>query len=332
MVRILSNCSVDTLAFAARSIKNGALVAFPTETVYGLGADACNELAVDLIYKVKGRPKNHPVIIHIAHMRYLEQWISSIPEYAISLANAFWPGPITLVLQRSELAKDFITGGQNTVAVRIPDNPIALGFLNAFHELGGAGVVAPSANRFGKVSPTSASAVNEELGSLLTENDLLIDGGESEVGLESTIVDCTFEAPKILRPGAITIEMIEDVTGLEICKDSDWRIEDSGRVNTRVSGSLENHYAPIAKVVLDKEPLSGCGFIALESVETPPGVIRLAAPSSLEDFARVLYAALREGDQKKISTVYVAQPAGDGIAIAIRDRLLRASGMLKVKE
>jgi L-threonylcarbamoyladenylate synthase len=227
---------------------------------------------------------------------------------------------MTLILNRSELAKDFITGNQDTVGIRIPDNSIAFGLLEAFHQKGGTGIAAPSANRFGQVSPTTAAAVEEELSKYLTDSDLVIDGGPSEVGLESTIIDCTTELPRILRPGAITIAMIEEVTGLKI---SDTNI--SNPSNIRVSGSLENHYAPKAKVILDQEPISGAGFIALAPVQTPPNVIRLAAPETVEEFARLLYSALREGDHQNLETIYISQPVGDGLAIAIRDRLARSA-------
>jgi L-threonylcarbamoyladenylate synthase len=325
MSQFLSNCSVDALSTAAQSLRQGSLVAFPTETVYGLGADATNASAVARIYEAKGRPADHPLIVHIADLKYLEQWISDIPEYAIALAREFWPGPMTLVLHRSELAKDFITGGQNTVGIRIPDNSLALGLLEAFHKLGGAGIAAPSANRFGQVSPTTAEAVIEELGEYLLDRDLVLDGGQSVVGVESTIVDCTGELPRILRPGAITIEMIEEVTGLEVSDSTEIDSDDAEQKDIRVSGSLENHYAPKAKVFLDQQPVAGSGFIALESVNTPDGVIRLAAPESVEEFARVLYSALRKGDYQGLDSIYIYQPTGDGLAIAIRDRLSRSA-------
>jgi L-threonylcarbamoyladenylate synthase len=325
MGQFLSNCSVDALATAAQSLREGSLVAFPTETVYGLGGDATNAQAVARIYEIKGRPSDHPLIVHIADLKYLEQWISDIPEYAISLARDFWPGPMTLILHRSELAKDFITGGQDTVGIRIPDNSLALGLLEAFHKLGGAGVAAPSANRFGQVSPTTANAVQEELGDYLSDTDLVLDGGPSEVGVESTIIDCTRELPRILRPGAITFEMIEEVTELKVSKSLDKNSDDFKQEGIRVSGSLENHYAPKAKVFLDQKPVDGSGFIALESINTPDGVIRLAAPESVQEFARVLYSALREGDHQGLSSIYIDQPSGDGLAIAIRDRLSRSA-------
>jgi L-threonylcarbamoyladenylate synthase len=325
MTQFLSNCSVDALANAAQSLREGSLVAFPTETVYGLGADATNAHAVARIYEVKGRPSDHPLIVHIADLKYLEQWISDIPEYAIALAREFWPGPMTLILNRSELAKDFITGGQSTVGIRIPDNSLALGLLEAFHKLGGAGIAAPSANRFGQVSPTTANAVQEELGDYLSATDLVLDGGQSVVGVESTIIDCTGELPRILRPGAITIEMINEITGLEVSESTEIDPNDSEKEDIRVSGSLENHYAPKAKVFLDQQPVEGSGFIALKSVDTPDGVIRLASPESVEEFARVIYLALREGDHQNLDSIYIAQPTGDGLAIAIRDRLSRSA-------
>jgi L-threonylcarbamoyladenylate synthase len=324
MGQFLSNCSVDSLAIATQSLLDGHLVAFPTETVYGLGADATNQSAVARIYEVKGRPADHPLIVHIADLKYLDQWISDIPAYAIALARTFWPGPMTLILKRSELAKDFITGNQDTVGIRIPDNSLALGLLESFHQKGGAGIAAPSANRFGQVSPTTAAAVEEELSEYLSDSDLVLDGGPSEVGLESTIIDCTSELPRILRPGAVTISMIEDVTGLNISNPTDQQT-DPNQINIRVSGSLENHYAPKAQVILDQEPLAGTGFIALAEIQTPPNVIRLAAPETVEEFARLLYSALREGDHQSLTTIYIAQPAGDGLAIAIRDRLARSA-------
>jgi L-threonylcarbamoyladenylate synthase len=325
MSQFLSNCSVDALAAAARTLKEGSLVAFPTETVYGLGADATNAKAVARIYDVKGRPADHPLIVHIADIKYLDKWISDIPEYAIALARKFWPGPMTLILQRSELAKDFVTGGQDTVGIRIPDNSIALGLLEVFHRLGGAGIAAPSANRFGQVSPTTAQAVQEELGNYLSEADLVLDGGVSEVGLESTIIDCTGKWPRILRPGAITIEMIEKVSGLKVSASAENKSDKIKQEEIRVSGSLENHYAPKAKVFLDQQPVAGSGLIAFSSIDTPVGVVRLAAPKTIEEFARVIYSALREGDHQNLDSIYVAQPSGDGLAIAIRDRLSRSA-------
>ena len=312
----ISNCTADALSSAAQLLKSGGLVALPTETVYGLGADATNKDAVARIYNVKGRPADHPLIVHIHSMQSLGDWADEIQSYAISLARDFWPGPMTLVLKRSLLAEDFVTGGQPTVGLRVPDHVIALALLSAFAKIGGKGIAAPSANRFGHVSPTTAKAVQEEIGQYLDQQDLILDGGPSSVGVESTIIDCTSNAPRILRPGAITFEMIEESTGLKVSR---------AETNIRVSGSLENHYAPNATVDLNRTPISGEGFIALSDIQTPANVIRLAAPNSVEDFARVLYAALREGDAQGLKSVVVTEPDGDGLALAIRDRLMRAS-------
>ena len=312
----VSNCTADALASAAQLLKAGGLVALPTETVYGLGADATNKDAVSRVYKVKGRPADHPLIVHIHSMQSLADWADEIPSFAIALARDFWPGPMTLVLKRSLLAEDFVTGGQPTVGLRVPDHVIALALLSEFAKIGGKGIAAPSANRFGHVSPTSAQAVQDEIGEYLDPKDLILDGGACNVGVESTIIDCTSDAPRILRPGAITIEMIEESTGLKVSK-----VE----TDIRVSGSLENHYAPKAKVDLNRTPTAGEGFIALADFETPAGVIRLAAPNSVEDFARLMYSALREGDAQGLKSVVVTEPVGDGLALAIRDRLMRAS-------
>ena len=312
----VSNCTADALSSAAQLLKSGGLVALPTETVYGLGADATNKEAVARIYKVKGRPADHPLIVHIHSMQSLADWADEIPNYAISLARDFWPGPMTLILKRSLLAEDFVTGGQPTVGLRVPDHAIALALLSAFAKIGGQGIAAPSANRFGHVSPTTAKAVQEEIGEFLDQSDRILDGGPSSVGVESTIIDCTSDAPRILRPGAITIEMIEESTGLKVS---------TAETNIRVSGSLENHYAPKAIVSLNRTPKPGEGFIALADYETPTDVIRLAAPKNIADFARLLYSALREGDAQGLNSVVVAEPAGDGLALAIRDRLMRAS-------
>lgn len=314
--QFISHCTADALTNAAQQLQAGTLVAFPTETVYGLGADATNADAVARIYAVKGRPADHPLIVHVADAQDISEWASEIPDYAIDLARSFWPGPMTLILKRTDLAQDFITGGQDTVGLRVPDHTLALAFLSAFKKIGGKGVAAPSANRFGHVSPTTALAVHEELGEYLNPDDLILDGGPSQVGVESTIIDCTGASPRVLRPGAITIEMIEAVTGEKVVNREDV---------IRVSGSLENHYAPSAEVVLDGHPRPGDGYIALSSLSTPEGVIRLASPLNNEDFARQLYAALREADAQGIDQVIVVQPEGSDIALAIRDRLKRAA-------
>jgi len=306
---------------AAGVLIKGGLVAFPTETVYGLGADACNEMAVGRIYSVKGRPADHPLIVHVASMDALGDWAADVPAFAIALARDYWPGPMTLVFKRSELAGDFVTGGQDTVGVRVPSHSVALGLLEAFARAGGKGVAAPSANRFGNVSPTTAQAVSDELSDYLSDSDVILDGGACAVGVESTIIDCTREVPRILRPGGVTVEMISVSTRMAPYQDSAFnKVE-----KIRVSGALENHYAPAATVILDTTPVRGQGFIALNESVTPQGVIRLSAPTTVDEFARDLYAALRKADEMGLAEVVVAQPRGEGIEIAIRDRLKRAS-------
>ena len=314
--QFVSRCTADAMSNAATSLLAGHLVAFPTETVYGLGADASNSDAVAKIYRAKGRPADHPLIVHIGSIDGIGYWADEIPAYAIDLARNFWPGPMTLVFQRSINAKDFITGGQPTVGLRVPDHVVALALLDSAKKIGLQGIAAPSANRFGHVSPTTADAVREELSEYLSADDIILDGGPSTVGVESTIIDCTTDTPHILRPGAITQEMIEEVTGLKV-KDAQSEI--------RVSGSLENHYSPQASVVLNQAPKSGEGLIAMKDIATPTGVIRLSSPTSIEEYARTLYAALRHCYSQGLSTICVIPPSGDGLAIAIRDRLLRAS-------
>jgi L-threonylcarbamoyladenylate synthase len=315
---IIANCTQDAIKNAAEALIDGQLVAFPTETVYGLGADANNSKAVARIYEVKGRPTNHPLIVHISSSNQISRWAVDIPDYAITLAREFWPGPVTLILKRSNLAKNFITGGQENVGLRVPSHPGALSLLLEFEALGGSGIAAPSANRFGAVSPTSAEAVKSELGNFMDLHDYILDGGKCIVGIESTIIDCTGSKPKVLRLGAITIEMMEKIIG--IVKTS--VVE---TLEIKAPGLMESHYAPKAKIVLSSSAETGDGFLALSKYPTPPGSIRLASPSNLEEFARELFAAFRFADTQGLQKISVVLPTGNGLAAAIRDRILRAS-------
>jgi L-threonylcarbamoyladenylate synthase len=318
---IISNCTASVIKDAALALKEGHLVAFPTETVYGLGADATNEKAVARIYEVKGRPTDHPLIVHISSLELLDKWAREIPEYAIKLARAFWPGPMTLVLNKTHLAQDFITGNQDTVAIRVPSHVVSNKLIKEFENLGGLGVAAPSANRFGRVSPTNADAVSQEILKFLSPDDLIIDGGNCSVGIESTIINCTQDLPAILRPGAVTPNLINDLLEINIgIQNTDNKLS-----QIRTSGMLSTHYAPKAKVILSSEPEEGDGYIALLEHLTPPGVIRLASPRNEIEFAQVLYNSLRLADEKNLSKVFVNSPLGDGIAAAIRDRLTKAS-------
>ena len=317
---IISNCTASNIRNAALALKEGHLVAFPTETVYGLGADATNKDAVARIYQVKGRPSGHPLIVHISSIELLDKWARNIPEYAIKLARSFWPGPMTLILPRTELAKVFITGDQNNVGIRVPSHTVALALLKAFEDQGGLGVAAPSANRFGKVSPTSANDVKEELSNQLKSKDLILDGGQCLIGVESTIINCTNATPIILRPGAITAAMINNLLDIDI--------EIATKENTdkiKAPGLLESHYAPKAKVYLSGIPEIGDGFIALSKFPTPTGAVRLISPNTNEEYARTLYQGLRLADSKKLNKVFVVLPTGDDIAVAICDRLQKAS-------
>jgi len=327
-----SHTTADALRDAAKKLAQGALVAFPTETVYGLGVDATNSAAVARMYAVKGRPADHPVIVHVSSVQMISHWAIDIPDYATALARKYWPGPMTLILKRSDLVGDFITGGQDSVGLRVPDHSVAIALLAAFESIGGKGVAAPSANRFGHLSPTTAAAVGQELSDFLDAEDVILDGGSCDVGVESTIIDCTGEFPRVLRPGAISVAMIADATDIAIesiytnyIGGSDDGLNNAAADDIRVSGSLENHYAPDARVLLDVVPTVGQGFIALASIDTPPGVIRLGSPVNDEEFARILYSSMRNADDQGLTEIVVAQPVRGGIALAIRDRLKRAA-------
>ena len=316
---IISNCTDSAIKKAASALASGDLVAFPTETVYGLGADATNKDGVSRIYEVKDRPSDHPLIVHISSLSQLDKWAREVPEYAITLVRTFWPGPMTLVLPRTKLAQDFITGAQDNVALRVPSHPIAQALLIEFEKQGGLGIAAPSANRFGKVSPTTAAAVESELGSFLNDSDQILDGGPSAVGVESTIIDCTQTTPIILRPGAVSIEMIENLLSI--------KLQSLNTISNQIRfpGSLKSHYAPSAKVFLSGTPKAGDGLIALSKIKTPEGVIRLASPVDNNEYAHLLYNALRQGDILKLSNVYAVPPSNEGVGLAINDRLKKAA-------
>ena len=312
---------------AAVRLRDGGLVAVPTETVYGLAARADDPHAVARIYSAKGRPADHPLIVHVANSLALDEWAAHVPEYAHRLAAAFWPGPMTLVVQRSERAGDFITGGQDSVAIRVSAHPLMDDTLRALVALTNdpaIGIAAPSANRFGKVSPTNAQHVLAEFVGIIGDDDLVLDGGESAVGVESTIIDCTDEIPRLLRAGAVTVDDIERVTGLVPGMTS----------SVRASGTLESHYAPTAKVVIIDEiglaashatDDSRVGVLAPASVPTPLGMVRLSAPTTNDEYAHVLYSALREADALGLTTVLAVLPDTSGIGAAVIDRLRRAA-------
>jgi L-threonylcarbamoyladenylate synthase len=320
----LSNCTADTVHEAAEALKAGHLVAFPTETVYGLGGDARNPEAVKRIYEVKGRPTDHPLIVHISSINQLDKWASEISEYAIALARAFWPGPMTLILKRTHMAGNFITGGQESIGLFVPSDPIALAVIQEFEKISDSVIAAPSANPFGQVSPTSSLDVYEELGDYFSDSDIVLDGENSLIGIESTIIDCKTEHPRILRPGFIGVEDVENETGIK-CETP------PPISNVKFSGSFERHYAPKCKVKLHEniqhsDLLSHqSGFLALGDVETPSGMLRLASPQSLEEFAQILYSTFREADRLGMEFLVVSPPSNLGFGVAIRERIEKAA-------
>lgn len=315
--------SPDAISRAASLLRQGRLVAFPTETVYGLGADAENATAVQALFAAKGRPAEHPVIVHLADVSQLTEWAEAIPDQARSLAAAFWPGPLTLILRRNRRASDLVTGGLKTVGLRVPGHPVAQALLREF----GGAIAAPSANRFGRVSPTQARHVMEELDGLI---DLVLDGGPCQVGLESTIIDLSCSQPAVLRPGGITHEQVAAVIGQAI--------GGSTANAPRVSGSLSSHYAPRARVELVDEAnlLSRAAQLAAERLRVaifapltaavPPGVLLLPLPTDEVELARTLYATLRQADELGCDVVLASLPESHGLGAAIADRLRKAAG------
>jgi L-threonylcarbamoyladenylate synthase len=312
------------IALAAEALRRGGLVAFPTETVYGLGADADNPTALARLYAIKRRPGEHPVIVHVGEPSRLVEWAAHVPAAARLLGDALWPGPLTLVVRRAARVLDEVTGGGDTVGVRVPDQPVALALLGAF----GGGIAAPSANRFGHVSPTTARDVRADLGD---DVDLVLDDGPCTVGVESTIVDCTGNDPVILRPGGVTRERLQQVLGREVAIRSDGLV--------RAPGTLKSHYAPeaavlvVARADLDDRAatLLAAGqrvavLAAGPPVPLPPEAVVLDAPADVDEYARVLYARLREVDRRGLDVVLAVPPPEVGVGAAVADRLRRAAG------
>lgn len=298
---------------AAQVLRAGGLVAFPTETVYGLGADASSEKAVARLYAVKRRPADHPVIVHFASSAGAFAWAADVPDAARKLADRYWPGPLTLILKRSALAKDFVTGGQDSVGLRVPSHPVAQALLKEF----GGGIAAPSANRFGMVSPTTPAHVREDLG---RDAELVLEGGPSDVGIESTIVDLSSGNAVLLRPGAITREEIDAIV----------RVADE-KSTVRHSGGLERHYAPrtparlVPAHALDKEISKGKSVAVLAFSRPDERVdFWLRMPREPRAYAQKLYAALRELDSARCEQILVEAPPDAPEWTAVRDRLKRA--------
>lgn len=310
---------------AVRILRRGGLVAFPTETVYGLGADAANPVALRRLYAVKRRPASHPVIVHLATGRpdTLASWATPLPPAAQGLADACWPGPLTLVVRRAGGVPAEVTGGSDTVGIRVPDQPVAQQLLARF----GGGVAAPSANRFGRVSPTTAAHVRADLD---TDVDLILDGGPCRVGLESTVVDCTEHDPLILREGALTREEVEAIVGRPVSLRTDG--------SRAAPGTLDSHYAPSTRVVLvtDQEIVSRATRLTADgqrvgvltqhpNLDFPAGVEVLDAPPGLDELAHELYTLLRDADRRRLDVLLAVPPPSVGLGAAVADRLTRAA-------
>jgi L-threonylcarbamoyladenylate synthase len=285
-------------------IRAGGLVAIPTETVYGLAADASNETAVRRIFAAKGRPSDHPLIVHVASAEQLPEWSSTVPPTAALLADTCWPGPLTLLVPRATHVLDVVTGGRATVGVRVPSHPLTTELLERF----GGGLAAPSANRFGKVSPTTADHVRADLGDLV---DFVLDGGPCPVGVESTIVDCTVDPPQILRPGGIPSEQVAAILG---------GLVSPAAGPSRAAGMLASHYAPTAEVILAEDRVQATLLLA-----DIPHAVLVDHGEDLVSYARNLYADLRAADAAGAEVIVAVLPPPEGLGHAIRDRLRKAS-------
>jgi L-threonylcarbamoyladenylate synthase len=307
---------------AAQALAHGELVAFPTETVYGLGADALNAQAVAKIYALKGRPTNHPLIVHLAHNTDIMRWAAQVPAYASTLIQHYWPGPLTLVLRKTTAVPDAVTGGQDTVGLRCPAHPVAQALLIEFARIGSGGVTAPSANRFGHVSPTTAQHVRDEFGA---HTPLLLDGGACAVGIESTIIDCTGTAPVLLRPGHIGRAQIEQSCGLQV--------QDRHASSPRASGTLPAHYQPQTPVVLFKtdQPVLLQENAVVYALQRPQGFNGrfMQAPQDHVAYSHDLYALLRQWDTQHLSVIYIGQPPLTPAWEAVQDRLQRCAAPRK---
>lgn len=326
------NDSANAIAHAAQLLRAGELVAFPTETVYGLGADARNPMALAKIFAAKGRPADHPLIVHLPDATHLDAWAIDIPAAAHTLAAACWPGPLTLILKRHPAVPDLVTGGQNTIGVRVPNHPVALALLHEFN----SGIAAPSANKFGRISPTTAAHVREELGDAVA---MILDGGACTVGIESTIVDITSATPRILRPGAISADTLRQLLHAPVHDSHAAQPTDHALHLPRVSGSLAAHYAPRTQLQLCAlESLPAAVDAALQqgqrvavlapatpSLPAHQRLIHRIASADFSQFAHDLYATLRELDAAGCDLILVAAPPNTEAWRAVNDRLCRAA-------
>lgn len=319
--------SMTEIQQAAHILKAGGVVAFPTETVYGLGADAENTQALARLYAIKGRPTNHPVIVHLACKEQLADWAVDIPAEAFALADAFWPGPLTLILKKADKVPDAVTGGQDTVGIRVPDHPVTLALLEAF----GGGMAGPSANRFGRLSPTTAAHVRDDLGE---DVDSVLEGGACQVGVESTIVAFRDGLPVILRPGMITAEQIQAILASAVSLESQKKVGgQSGSTVSRAPGTLASHYAPrtptrllAAEALLNLPTGARVGVLAFSQKPEPlQNIDWVVMPASPDAYAQLLYGKLRELDAANLSEIWVEQVPDESGWFAVKDRLSRAA-------
>ena len=327
---ILPGTDSEAILQAARRIQAGGLVGFPTETVYGLGADASSDKAVAGIFEAKGRPSDHPLIVHVADVAHVGAYASSVPPFAARLMKAFWPGPLTVILPRKPGVAAAAAGGQDSIGLRCPSHPVALAFLKACVDLGVSGVAGPSANRFGRVSPTTAQHVQQEFGDSL----LVLDGGPCDVGIESSIVDCTRGRPVLLRPGILTRAQLEAACGETVLGKDEFEQGDA----PRASGTLEAHYAPDAKVrLMDAGPIQTAldllGAEAAHIAVYARSIVRIKServlyrrmPDDALATAQQLFAVLRDFDAKGVKLIWVENPPPDAEWDGVRDRLGRAA-------
>ena len=339
------NTSAESIARAAAALGRGHLVAFPTETVYGLGADGLDPAAVAGIFKSKGRPEDHPLILHVADLAHARALAADFPPAAEILARAFWPGPLTLILKRAAHVPDAVTGGQDTVGVRIPSHPAALALLKAFGQVGSGVVAAPSANRFGGVSPTRARDVQASLGDRLGADDIILDGGECEVGVESTIVDVSDVKDAgagvcILRPGGISrADIMQALGSIRTASTPPTEIEKKAASVPRVSGSLESHYAPVtplhllshaellkaAHATLQTNPKAHVACIVFSSLGPCAGIKEILVANDAVAYAHDLYARLHDLDAQGFATILIERPPDTPAWEAVMDRLSRAA-------
>jgi L-threonylcarbamoyladenylate synthase len=334
--QVATPCAIST---AGKLLANGHLVAFPTETVYGLGADGLNPKAVARIFQVKGRPADHPLILHVATVSAAQKLCAQWPSSAALLAKAFWPGPLTLILKRAAFVPYAVTGGQDTVGIRIPNHPVAMNLLLDFAQVGSGVIAAPSANRFGGVSPTRAKDVIASIGDRLTQNDLILDGGDCHVGVESTIVDCSGHTPQILRPGGISRNAIDQVLQQLMPQSVKQSIQQPNiAALPRVSGSLESHYAPhtilrvLPKVeinqqiqaMLQQKPEAQMAAVLFHAANYPNTLVRVAS-NNAQQYAHDLYATLNDLDQHGFHVIFLESPPRTPEWEAVNDRLQRAS-------